>query len=230
MSISPTDVGRYIPMTRFEDEYYNLPLDEVNIPNYWVIQDDFMLLAPGRPPTVSVFLSATNRGERTVQCAQTYLKWEKNGVDGEIESGLSPFSEPITLATNEILQIDYPALPNNKPYARRIYITDASDSPSFKGVYRVQQVFSEFASTDFAEFTADEFNDGTFVLKNEQFAYPEGYRQQLRLYPRQNEDFELSLRYIYSPPRLVEDTDTPQQQMIVTGKQTVRSSIQTYHH
>lgn len=210
MSISPTDVGRYIPMTRYEDEFYNLPLDEVNIPNYWVIQDDFMLTAPNVPPSVSEFTSSAGKGVRTVRVAQTYLKWEKNGVAGEVESGLSKFSEPIELGDDKILRIVYPALPATKPYARRIYIVDDSSDPSFKGVYRVDQAFPEFASTQFATFTEEEFTNGTFVLSNERFEYTEGYRQQLRLYPRQNEDFELSVRYVYKPNRLQEDTDTPE--------------------
>jgi len=47
-------------------------------------------------------------------------------------------------------------------------------------------------------------------LDNERFQYTEGYRQQLRLYPRQSEDFELSVRYVYIPNRLQEPTDTPE--------------------
>jgi len=47
-------------------------------------------------------------------------------------------------------------------------------------------------------------------LDNERFPYTEGYRQQLRLYPRQNEDFEVSVRYVYIPSRLQEATDTPE--------------------
>ena len=210
MTIAPSAVGRYVPMTRFEDEYYNMPLDEVNIPNYWIIQDDFMLTAPVVPPIVAVHASTAGKGVRTVRCAQTYLKWEKNGTAGEVESGLSPFSDPIELADNQILQITYPALPNNKPYARRVYIIDDSTSPKFKGVYEINKVDPGFASTQLVEFTETEFSNGTFVLNNEQFKYPEGYRQQLRLYPRQNEDFELSVRYIYNPTQLVEDTDTPE--------------------
>lgn len=210
MSISPTDVGRYIPLTRFEDEYYNLPLDEVNIPNYWVIQDDFMLTAPNVPPSISAFTTTPGKGVRTVRCAQTFLKWEKNSEAGEVESGLSAFSDPIELGDDKILQITYPALPDLKPYARRVYIIDDSDSPSFKGVYAVDKADPTFSSTHFVTFTEDEFTNGTFVLKNGRFEYPEGYRQQLRLYPRQNEDFELSVRYVYKPARMQEDTDTPE--------------------
>ncbi len=132
MSISPTDVGRYIPMTRYEDEFYNLPLDEVNIPNYWVIQDDFMLIAPNVPPSISAFTTTAGKGVRTVRVAQTYLKWENNGAAGEVESGLSKFSEPIELGDDKILQISYPAMPSLKPYSRRIYIVDDSNDPSFK--------------------------------------------------------------------------------------------------
>lgn len=211
MEIAPTDVGRFIPLTRYEDEYYNLPLDEVNIPNYWVIQDDFMLTAPNAAPSVAAFTTATpGFGIRTVRVAQTYLKWQKNGEVFEVESGLSAFSDPITLQDDEILNVSFPALPDSKPYARRIYIVDASDTPTFDGVYRVMEVDPNFSSTQTVLFTLESFENGTFVLENNRYEYPEGYRQQLRLYPRQNEDFQLSCRYIYIPPRLQEETDTPE--------------------
>ena len=210
MTVAPSAVGRYVPLTRFEDEYYNLPLDEVNIPNYWVIQDDFMLTAPTTPPIVAALAAPAGKGVRTVRCAQSYLKWEKNGVDGEVESGLSPFTDPIQLSDTQILNITYPALPEATPYARRIYIVDDNSPQFFKGVYRIDYAFPKTATSQSATFTEDQFSNGTFVLDKNRFEYPEGYRQQLRLYPRQSEDFELSVRYIYKPPALQEDTDTPE--------------------
>lgn len=210
MEIAPTDVGRFIPLTRFEDEYYNLPLDEVNIPNYWIMQDDFMLTAPTVAPTVSVSVTTPGQGVRTVRVAQTYVQYGKNGKISEVESGLSSFTNAITLADDEILNVTYPSLPSTKPYARRIYIIDASDTPYFEGVYRVDETQAGFSGSQTTTFTLADFENGTFVLDNLRYEYAEGYRQTIRLYPRQNEDFELSCRYIYIPARLQEDTDTPE--------------------
>lgn len=209
-SIAPSDVGRFIPLTRYEDEYYNLPLDEVNIPNYWIMQDDFMLSAPNVAPAITALASSAGQGVRTVRVAQTYLKWQKNGVKYEVESGISKFSEELQLADNQILEIDFPALPTTKPYARRFYIYNAGNDPSFDGYYRIDEQYPGASGSTNITFTQTQFEDGTFVLNNERFQYTEGYRQQLRLYPRQSEDFELSVRYVYIPPRLQEATDTPE--------------------
>jgi hypothetical protein len=209
-SISPTDVGRFIPLTRYEDEYYNLPLDEVNIPNYWIMQDDFMLSAPNVAPTISAQTASAGQGTRSVRVAQTYLKWQKNGAKYEVESGLSKFSEELELADNQILRIDFPSLPAAKPYARRFYVYNADNDPAFDGYYRIDEQDPGASGSTNVTFTQTEFEDGTFVLDKERFQYTEGYRQQLRLYPRQSEDFELSVRYVYIPKRLQEPTDTPE--------------------
>ena len=38
MTLTPQEPGRMVAVTRYEDEFYNLPLNEVNLPNYWVPQ------------------------------------------------------------------------------------------------------------------------------------------------------------------------------------------------
>ena len=209
-TISPTDVGRFIPLTRYEDEYYNLPLDEVNIPNYWIIQDSISMRTPTRPPTVTANTTTAGQGVRSVRVAQTYVKWDSDGQKYEMESGLSSFSEEIELSDTQQLRINVPVLPSRIPFARRIYIYNANNTQEFKGVYEVDKVDVGGGGNVDIDFTQDSFEDGTFILDNERYSYFDGYAQRLRLYPRQNEDFELSIRYIYRPPRLQEDTDTPQ--------------------
>lgn len=209
-SISPSAVGRFIPLTRYEDEYYNLPLDEVNIPNYWIIQDSVSMRSPTVAPSVSANTTSAGQGSRSVRVAQTYVKWDVNGQKYEMESGLSPFSSELQLSDTQQLRVALPVLASRIPFARRIYIYDAATSPNFRGIYEATKVDVGGGGNVDINFTQTAFEDGTFVLETERYSYFEGYAQQLRLYPRQSEDFELSVRYVKRPARLQEDTDTPE--------------------
>jgi len=210
-TIAPTDVGRFVPLTRYEDEYYNLPLDEVNIPNYWIMQDSISMQTPTVGPAVSAVAAASaGQGVRSVRVAQTYVKWIKNGDEHQMESGLSLFSDPIQLSDTQKLRITVPVFASRIPFARNFYIYNANTTQDFKGVYFVAKADVGGGGNIDIDFTQTAFETGTFVLENERYSFYDGYNQQIRLYPRQNEDFHLSVRYVYRPPRLQEDTDTPQ--------------------
>lgn len=210
MSISPTAVGRYIPLTRYEDEYYNLPLDEVNIPNYWIMQDSEYVSAPPVVLTPTATTTSAGQGSRTVQVAYTYVKYPAAGQASEIESGLSPFSDPITLGNTERLTLISVLDLTTAGYARRFYIKNDAASPEFSGIYQVGTLKDVSATlSENIDFTQAEFQSGSFVLNNPRYTFTDGYVQRIRLYPRQSEDYELSVRYIYRPTRLQENTDTP---------------------
>lgn len=210
MSISPTAVGRYIPLTRYEDEYYNLPLDEVNIPNYWIMQDSEYVSAPPIVLTPTATATSAGHGVRTVRLAYTYVKYPANGQATELESGLSPFSEAITLTDAQRLTLTSSLDLTKVGYARRFYIKNAATTPQFDGVYQVGTLKAVSASlSENIDFSQAEFENGSFVLNNPRYTYTDGYVQRIRLYPRQSTDYELSVRYIYRPARLQEDTDTP---------------------
>ena len=209
-SISPSAVGRFIPLTRYEDEYYNLPLDEVNIPNYWIIQDSVSMRSPTVSPQVLANSTTPGQGERTVRVAQTFVKWDSQGQKYEMESGLSPFSQEIQLTDSQQLRINVPILASKQPFARRIYIANANNQPEFQAFYEVQKVELTDGGNVDIDFTQDSFEDGTFVLDAQRYSFFDGYSQQLRLYPRQSENFELSIRYVYRPLRLQEETDIPE--------------------
>mgnify|MGYP003132725971 CR=1 FL=1 len=210
MSISPTAVGRYIPLTRYEDEYYNLPLDEVNIPNYWIMQDSEYVSAPPIVLTPTATATSAGQGTRTVRLAYTYVKYPANGQATELESGLSPFSEAITLTDAQRMTLTSSLDLTKVGYARRFYIKNAATTPQFDGVYQVGTLKDVSASlSENIDFSQAEFENGSFVLNNPRYTYTDGYVQRIRLYPRQSTDYELSVRYIYRPARLQEDTDTP---------------------
>ncbi len=210
MSIAPTAVGRYIPLTRYEDEYYNLPLDEVNIPNYWIMQDSEYVSAPPIVLTPTATATSAGQGTRTVRLAYTYVKYPANGQATELESGLSPFSEAITLTDAQRMTLTSSLDLTKVGYARRFYIKNAATTPQFDGVYQVGTLKDVSASlSENIDFSQAEFENGSFVLNNPRYTYTDGYVQRIRLYPRQSTDYELSVRYIYRPARLQEDTDTP---------------------
>ncbi len=206
--ITPTDVGRFVPLTRYEDEYYNLPLDEKNIPNYWLPQDPQMVRSPTVAPSVQASTTSAGQGDRTVGVMYSYVMYDDNGEEFEIESGLSEPSDPLELNDTQRLVVQ---LPDVSAYglSRRIYIINDAGDKQFKGMYRVGDLVPphSFGSLIF-DFTEDSFNDGTFLLENPAYEFPNGYRQTIRLYPRQAEDFELSVRYIYRPKPLYEDSDS----------------------
>lgn len=207
-TISPTDVGRFVPLTRFEDEYYNLPLDEVNIPNYWLPQDADYVRAPSVAPLVSATGTVAGQGTRLVQVAMTYVQYDLSGEPSEIESGLSPFSDVIELGDAEQLRVTLPALSANG-LSRRIYIANAADPRQFDGYYRVGVLYAPTTGgTQDIDFTETSFDNGTFTLDTTAYQYSDGYRQRIRLYPRQSEDFQASVRYLYRPAPLFEDADT----------------------
>lgn len=210
MSIAPTAVGRYIPLTRYEDEYYNLPLDEVNIPNYWIMQDSEYVSAPPIVLTPTATATSAGQGTRTVRLAYTYVKFPFQGQTSELESGLSPFSEAITLTDAQRLTLTSSLDLTTAGYARRFYIKNAATTPQFDGVYQVGTLKDVSASlSENIDFSQAEFENGSFVLNNPRYTYTDGYVQRIRLYPRQSTDYELSVRYIYRPARLQENTDTP---------------------
>jgi hypothetical protein len=210
MTIAPSAVGRYVPLTRYEDEYYNLPLDEVNIPNYWVMQDSVSITSPSHPPAVTASATSAGQGARTVRVAMSYVLNDKRGQDFELESGLSPFTDTLSLSDTQRLTVTPPSLAKHG-FSRRIYILNDSETPEFDGVYEVGTLIdTKISAAVNIDFTLASFTNGTFVLDNQRYKYPEGYAQQIRLYPRQSEDFNISVRYIYRPARLVEDTDTPE--------------------
>ena len=46
MALTPQEPGMFTALARYEDEYYNLPLDEVNLPNFWVPYDEYHVSTP----------------------------------------------------------------------------------------------------------------------------------------------------------------------------------------
>jgi len=209
MQMTPAEPGRMVPVTRYEDEYWNLPLNEVNIPNYWVPFDDYSLVPP-KAPTITAVTSGSGRGARTLEFAVSY-------VFAGRESALSPVTS-IVLADTQIPALTITAIPNTSGMKRRVYVrcTEAGINKfynipeSSSGNAQLEYLPTSNGTLQYATDTdLTSFND-SFELTYTAYDGVDGNVQRIRMYPRQDQDYELTVRYMYRPKKLIDDADTPE--------------------
>jgi len=209
MQMTPAEPGRMVPVTRYEDEYWNLPLNEVNIPNYWVPFDDYSLVPP-KAPTITTTTSGAGRGARTLEFAVSY-------VFAGRESALSPVTS-VTLTDGQFPSITIAALPNTSGLKRRVYVrcTEAGIN-KFYNIPEAGAALTEFLPTSTGTFSYDTITNLSAFTASDVFeltytAYDgvDGNVQRIRMYPRQDQDYELTVRYMYRPKKLIDDADTPE--------------------
>lgn len=204
MVLTPQEPGRLVPVTRYEDEFFNLPLNEVNLPNYWVPYDDYSLGAP-KFATFAATTSGSGHGIRTLQLACTYTFAER-------ESALSPVTE-LALVDTEKVRFAFTNLANVSGLRYKVYVKCTE-----VGLNKFYHVSSDAGLKQFDpdaggnhDFTlaVSDFTDA-FEVANPRYSEVDGNTQRIRLYPRQNADFELTVRYMYRPKKLIDDSDTPE--------------------
>lgn len=209
MTMTPQEPGRMVPVTRYEDEYYNLPLNEVNLPNYWIAFDDFSLNPP-KAPTITTTTSGAGRGARTLEFAVTY-------VFAGRESALSPVTS-VTLTDAQFPSITISSLPNVSGLKRRVYVrcTQAGIN-KFYNIPEAGSALTEFLPTSTGTFSYDTITNlsaftasDLFELTYTAYSGVDGNIQRVRLYPRQDKLYELTVRYMYRPKNLIDDGDTPE--------------------
>ena len=209
LTITPVEPGRMIPLTRYEDEWWNLPLDEVNMPYYWVQYDDYNIIAPRKCNVVS-FVTGAGQGVRTIEFAMTY----QYGIGATYrESALSKVTTLNLTDTNGI-QLTYENLGVDAFAYRRVYARCPNEDLN---VWRLITPISGIANrapnsttTAIFDISLADLQSQTWEQNNPRYTYPDGCTQRIRLYPRQDADYDMTVRYMYKPPRLVEDHDTPE--------------------
>jgi hypothetical protein len=203
-SRSPEDPGRLVPLTRYEDEWANLPLDEVNLPAYFVPADTTFTPAPRTSGTLGTAVAPPGRGTRTVEVVVTHVF-----ADGR-ESGPSA-AQSITLTDTQFLTVTLGATLNQSGLRRRVYLRDTT-----RGLvaYRLLQntagdtEVSPTGGTFTYEFTSNELDSPAYTLK-QRLENNGGTTQRIRLYPRQDRDYTFTVRYLRRASRLEDDQDTP---------------------
>ena len=204
MTLTPQEPGMFTALARYEDEYYNLPLDEVNLPHYWIPADEFHVTAPRG---VGAIVPSTGGAVNTVYVAMSY-------VFAGRESALSAPTEVTTTAANGgILTITFDVLPNESGYYRKIYIS--TPTKNWKGDRAIRTTAGSGAlllinpQTNPGVYGMPDFDDA-WEFQSYPYTASDGTTQRIRLYPRQDKDYNITVRYMYRPKPLVNDNDTPE--------------------
>jgi hypothetical protein len=204
-SITPSDPGMLDSLARYEDEWYNLPLGEINMPKYWVPYDPFYLSGPRRGFATGTAV-AVGSGVRTVEVCCTYrYASTRESAYGAVQT--------VSLTAVQDLSLNFDVL----SVTTGLYKIPYWRCPT-EGLYAWRRCTN--AST--GEYLNIEPNDGaTYVVGNttlsniqseaiwlqDRMQNPDGNAQRIRLYPRQDRDYVFEVRYIARHQTMVEDGD-----------------------
>ena len=186
-------------LTMYLDEAMNLDLDEVSRPTDFIHMSPVYINGPPKAPTI-----ATGGGGNTVP-AGDYDSVYTIVVNGR-ESSASPVSSFITLGVPTDIQVqDLIQTGANTGKAKKVYIR----GPNSDAFYYVAEVAESTVNTGS---TIDlSLNPHWLTDKNTYPKLPEndGLYTRLRMYPRQDAEYNLTVRYLYRPEKLLDESDVP---------------------
>tara|TARA_R100000773_G_C4221230_1_gene120287 strand:- start:7108 stop:8391 length:1284 start_codon:yes stop_codon:yes gene_type:complete len=203
MTLTPQEPGMFTALARYEDEYYNLPLDEVNLPNYWVPYDEYHVSTPRAVKSLTPAGGATGTSV-TLNVSMSYVYAGR-------ESALSAFTTITTDLPN--LTVGFTVLPNRTGYYRKVYVSNPS--LGWKGE-RCLTVSGSTTNLIPVTSSGATFNiahtifEDNFEFETKPYTAIDGNTQRIRLYPRQDQDYNITIRYMFRPQPLVNDNDTPE--------------------
>ena len=117
LAITARNVGQYTAVSRFEDEYHNLPLDEVSVPAYWIPSDDEHTASP-RQLTSSIVAAPAGQGSRNVEVA---LAFAQRGASRDYRFSALTNEVSISLSDTEQVQITYTDNFRNQGYYKALF-------------------------------------------------------------------------------------------------------------
>ena len=193
-SITQGPHTHFYALSRLRDEQLNLLLSITGLPTDWVLYDDISIIQPVTPPTLSLSGTGTFTEVGTYYAKYTF-------IEGNRESAPSPEASVEVVATTQINATNLQNTGVNSGTLKRMYVRTAAS----KAYYRV-------TNADVAETTNFQNNlalDASYLSKGVRLPGNGGNYQRVRLYPRQDTDYKVSIRYLKCPDLLIEDSDTP---------------------
>lgn len=220
---TPDDPGLLSPLARYEDEWWNLPLGEVNLPIYWVFHDPYHQHGPRVLLSASATVSGVGRGVRTVEFCATQVFAGRESPPGEIVT--------VTAQDNEVFTLTPSVLPTNGGLKKRYYFRAPEHGMKAWRLLNDPTTPGAFMELEPADNTLRNFagalslsnlltNEGLYA--NPRMLEPDGFTQRIRLYPRQDKDYVFSVRYMQRTPVMREDNDVslipPAHRMMIAYK------------
>lgn len=188
----------YGMLTRGEDHDYNLDLDATGTPHCWIPYDNRTLAPPRLAPVIADGGLLPDNVPVTGEYSVCYTF-----LNGNIESAPSPESEAVTItAAHGITISNIQDTGANSGILKRFYIKGPQGRSFFKsGAGEVAEATTTTSTA--ASLTV------SYLTTNERMPEHGGEYQRIRLYPRPDENAHITIRYLYRPIRLIEDTDIP---------------------
>lgn len=182
-------------LTRWLDESLDLSLDEVSTPTDFIIVSPETLKPPVKAPVLAGSVGTAPAGAGDYDTCYTFVR-------GGRESAPSPVSAFVTLIA--LQQADISAMQQSTSTSglnKRIYLR-GPESDAFYVVSNGDQTAATTALSNLGLAT-EYLSEGTRLPEHE------GMYQRFRLYPRQDQDYLLTLRYLFRPTKLIDDADAP---------------------
>ena len=185
-------------LNRWLDEHLALDVDLVSRPTDWIIDDEVVLPQPRVTPTVAV-VGGSSPTTGLFDACYTFIRQNR-------ESAPSPVSGTATIANSATQTLQVLTLQNTSGeyLLKRVYFR----CPLSNRFYRAAASDYSMTAADTGAITFQ--NSANFIVKSEPLPEHEGRYKRVRLYPRQDKDYEATLRYVYRPQRMLDDSDVPE--------------------
>ena len=221
---TPNSPGMLTPLTRYEDEWNNLPLGEINLPTFWVFADPAYLESPRVNFTATLTTpGGGGRGTRTVEFTSTFIRGGRE----------SPHGQTVSLSavdTNEFVLTPIASNVLTGLYKRYYFRCTGHGYNAWRLLDDPTAAAGtpfEVGPTDVAARTLTALYESTLTTtetlwKDARLESPDGFIQRIRLYPRQDKDYVFTIRYMQAHKPMRENSDVsaipPDQRMIIAYK------------
>jgi hypothetical protein len=183
-------------LSRARDEEYSLLLSSTGLPTDWLIYDDVTMTQPVLQPTLAAAAGATWSTPGTYYVKYTFVHKNK-------ESAPSPEAEVATTLGAFVLNLtNVQNTGTNSGIFKRCYLRTTTNS-AFYQVSNADVDETTLLINDL-DLSVDHLANGRRLPEND------GHYKRVRLYPRQDDDYLVEVRFVYRPDRLIEDTDVPE--------------------
>lgn len=215
---TPNDPGMLSPLSRYEDEWHNLPLGETNLPIYWMNFDAAYIDGPRKAFALST-AATSGAGTRTIEVTATFIRGGRESAHGEIQT--------LTLTDTQNLVLTPSTNPIATGLRKRYYFRAPDlgykefrllDDPANPGEVMDLEP-NDIAARTFTTLTQGNLESAESFYRQERLLGADGFVQRIRLYPRQDKQYTFTVRYMQNHRPMVEDNDTssipPDQRMVI---------------